>query len=456
MMAETTEKKTISEKLVSVFEEHRNEIFAGSSETTNRYRQNAIEHFRKTGLPNKKNEGYKYSDVRKIFEEKELLQHFSRKEYSFSLEEVFKCDVPNLDTHTILLINGWYPYTDNPIQDLGGGILAGSFEHASVTHKDIFEKYYNKASDTGCALQSLNTAFAKDGIFLYVPKNAILEKPLQIINLLVEDEPLLVHPRNLMVFEENSEASIVICDHTLSAQKFLTNSVSEIFLEKGAKVDFCKMQNEHNLAVQIASTHVKQAEKSIFTSNTLSLHGGFIRNNLTVDLAGEYCESNLYGIYLADKHQHIDNYTHVDHAVPNCTSHELYKGIVDDLAVTSFSGRVLVREDAQNTNAFQSNNNLLLSNDAQIYTKPQLEIYADDVKCSHGATIGQIDQAALFYLKARGIGQKEAMTMLMFAFAFEVIGKISVEALREKMSNLVDKRLRGEFSRCNHCIIRCC
>jgi len=354
-------------------------------------------------------------------------------------------------------LNGFYLPKGNKINKLDNGMIYGSLAEAAIKYPEIVSKHYNTIADnTGEGLVALNTAFVQDGIFIYVPKGVEVDKPLQIINLLMSDENLLVQFRNLIILEESSKASVVVCDHTLSAQKFLSNVVTEIVVKPSAKFDFVKMQNEHNDCTQLAHVYIKQQKDSKVTTNTISLHGGFIRNNLNALLDEEGCENNSYGLYLTDRTQHIDNYSFIDHAKPHCTSSELFKGILDDQATGAFNGRILVRKDAQQTQAFQANNNLLLTTEAKMNTKPQLEIYADDVKCSHGATVGQLDMDAKFYMQTRGIGEKEAMHLLMFGFAHEVVKKISIEPLRDRIDDLVNKRLRGELSRCHNCPMHCC
>ncbi len=215
------------------------------------------------------------------------------------------------------------------------------------------------------------------------------------------------------------------------------------------------MQNEHNLSAHVTSDYIRQAEKSVFTSNTITLHGGLVRNNISVALNGELCENHTYGLFLSDKEQHIDNHTFIDHAAPSCVSNELFKGVLDDKSTGAFNGSILVRRDAQKTQAYQASNNLLLTGEARVYAKPQLEIYADDVKCSHGATVGQLDAEALFYMQSRGIGKREAQLLQLYGFAYDVVQKIGVKALRENIAEQVRKRLRGELARCENCNIAC-
>jgi Fe-S cluster assembly protein SufD len=250
-------------------------------------------------------------------------------------------------------------------------------------------------------------------------------------------------------------ARIVVCDHSLSAHQFLTNSVTEIYLGKNAGLDYLKLQNEHNNSNQLATSYIHQERGSHSIFNTVTLHGGLIRNNVFNRLEGEGSDSKTLGLFLADRTQHVDSFNFVDHAAPNCTSNQNFKGILDEQATGAFTGRILVRPGAQKTLAYQANNNILLTNEARMNTKPQLEIYADDVKCSHGATVGQLDETALFYLQTRGIARREARLLLMGAFGHEILSQVQVEPLRDRLNDLVDKRLRGELSRCNSCPLQC-
>ena len=294
-----------------------------------------------------------------------------------------------------------------------------------------------------------------DGVFVYVPDGVKLSKPVQVVNLVQSDEDMFSQHRNLIIVEKNAEFSMIICDHALSPNKFLTNAVTEAYVGENAHFDLIRVQNEHNAACKITHTFIHQEKNSVTSSNNMTLHGGLIRNSTYHHLGGEGAETSSYGLFLADKFQHIDNYVSVDHASPKCTSNQLFKGVLDEMATWTFNGRILVRPDAQGTMAYQRNNNILLTDDAKMDTKPQLEIYADDVKCSHGATIGQLDENAMFYLQSRGINKREARLMLMFGFAHEVIQNIKIEPLRERMDNLVMQRLRGELSRCASCMVKC-
>jgi len=336
------------------------------------------------------------------------------------------------------------------------GIIYGSLQEATRRHPQLVEKYLGKnAKLENEAFTSLNTAFSQDGIFLYVPEGAIMQSPIQIIHLLLSDQNQMVQHRNLFVIEKNASARVIICDHTLSPQMFLTNSVSEAFTGANADLDILRLQNEHNNSRQVTNTWISQEADSRCQHSTITLHGGRVRNNLSVRLSGEGADHSALGLVLTDKFQHVDNHTIIEHEKAHCTSDQHYKGVLDDMSTGAFSGLIHVHPDAQKTEAFQNNNNILLSDDARMHTKPRLEIYADDVKCSHGSTVGQLDEDALFYLQARGIPRDEARLMLMDAFAYEVISRIKQPALQERINDLVGKRLRGELSRCNNCAVKC-
>ncbi len=455
-MADKTSTLSVRDEFVNLYLNNLDLITEESSELMNHYREEAIQYFRLLGIPSVKNEKYKYSKIEPLFGY-DYEKYFAPKKILFNIDDIFRCDIPELDTHLALVLNGFYlPNRANKITELPNGIIMGSLAEASRLYPNMFKGRYNTlAENTTDGLVAMNTAFAQDGVFIYVPRNVVEAKPIQIINLLMSDENQLVQYRNLIVVEDGAQAKVLVCDHTLSPKRFLSNVVTEIFVGRNASLEFVKMQNEHNDSAQITHTYVNQQRDSHLVTNTLTLHGGFIRNNLFVTLSGEGADAQLYGLYLTDRTQHTDNFTYIDHAVPNCTSNELYKGILDDQATGAFNGKILVRRDAQKTQAYQSNNSLLLTADARMNTKPQLEIYADDVKCSHGATVGQLNNEALFYMRARGIGEREAKLLLMFGFVHEVIKKISIDTLRERIDDMVNRRLHGELSRCHNCLMHC-
>jgi Fe-S cluster assembly protein SufD len=448
-------KSEVSEFYSGLYTDNIKKIEEGSSPFINSFRKEAFEKFSQLGVPTKKNEAYRYTNL-DLFFRHNYKSYFIPDKADFQKAEDFRCDVTDLDAHGVVLMNGFYPTINGKLRNLPGDITIGSLNEAAKQFPDIVEKHYNRyAKSDSDGLIHLNTALVSDGVFIYVPRLAVLKKPVQVVNLVDSKEDTFNQRRNLIIVEDNAEFTLIICDHTLSPQKFLTNAVTEIFVGENAHFEIIRVQNEHNNACKITHTFIHQERNSYASSNNITLHGGLVRNSTYHYLGGEGAECNSYGLFLSDKWQHVDNYVNVDHAYPNCTSNQLFKGVLDEMATGAFNGRIYVAPDAQGTLAYQKNNNILLTDDAKMDTKPQLEIYADDVKCSHGATVGQLDDNALFYMQSRGIDKRQARLMLMFGFAHEVIQNIRVEALRERMDNLVMQRLKGELSRCASCMVKC-
>jgi Fe-S cluster assembly protein SufD len=444
----------LKEMLVRLYQDNKTSINAHVGEKINSFRGKALKDFEKMGIPTRKVEAYRYTNLQKILTE-DYDAEFSPELYKIDLKEVFKCEIPELDTHVVLVVNGFY-YHDNKFNDLPEGVIITSLAQASVSYPGIFNAHYGKYVNTEeDSLAAMNTFFAQDGVFIYIPPNVKMDKPVQIINLCFSFKNLRITRRNLVIAEKGSELQLVVCDHTLCKRKYLSNSLTEIFAGTNAKMEYSKVQNENNMSAQLSNIYIHQEEESQVTSNIISLHGGFIRNNIFVKLAGERAENHTDGLFISDSNQHISNYTCITHVKPYCRSNQLFKGILGQNATGAFNGKIYVSRDAQKTLAYQKNNNILLSPEARMNSKPQLEIYADDVKCSHGATVGQLDEDALFYLRSRGIREAEARFLLMYAFANDVISNIGIKHLRDRIIDLVDKRLRGKLSKCNECEIQC-
>lgn len=438
--------------LSTLFEENRQTIEDSSSKVLNNLRGQALEAFLKLGIPSNKVENYKYTNLQPYFSG-DFSFSLNAPDFTGRMEDIFSCDVETLDSFTIFIVNGWY-YSNNGSALLPEGVRVGSLAALAKEDPSFIEKYYGKnAPWLSDGLVALNTMFARDGFYIHIPKGVVVEKPIQVVNILLSEEPLMTNQRNLIILEENSEARVLVCDHTLSSDKFVVNNVTEGFVAPNARLDYYNLQNQHNATTQVAGIYVDQKENSYVKTNNLTLHTGVGRNNIELKLSGKYAEGHAYGLYLLDKNQHVDNFSFIDHAVPECFSDELFKGVLDDHATAAFTGKIMVRPDAQKTNAYQTNNNLLLTRDAKINSRPQLEIYADDVKCSHGATVGQLDEEAMFYLRSRGINKDEATILLMYAFAYEVIEKIKMDPLREQIRSLVEKRFRGELDKCHSCVV---
>ena len=313
-------------------------------------------------------------------------------------------------------------------------------------------KYYGKLADTSKdAIVALNTMLAQDGLLLYVPKGVVVEKPIQLVNILRADVNFMVNRRVLVIVEDGAQARLLMCDHTMDKVDFLATQVIEVFVGRGATFDLYELEENTTSTTRFSNLYVHQEADSNVLVNGITLHNGATRNTTHVTLAGQGAHIDLCGMAIADKHQHVDNNTFIDHAVSDCTSHELFKYVLDDSATGAFAGKVLVREGAQHTASEQTNRNLCVTRQARMYTQPQLEIYADDVKCSHGATVGQLDENALFYMRQRGISEKEARLLLMFAFVGDVVDRIRLDALRDRLHLLVEKRFRGEMGKCQGC-----
>jgi len=446
-MSIISEKAAGTDQMVTLFEQNKEILIQGSSPILNRMREVSIKRFAQAGIPDFKNEDYKYTNLKPAFE-KSYRQELVREAGLINLNEVFKSNIPELDAHLVFLVNGWFYKGNNPGAELPKGVVLGSLDQIANEHPELLLNFLNRQAGLSVdPLVALNTALTKDGFFLFIPKGVIIEKPVQIINLLSSEVDLMATQRNLIIAEDDTQVKIVVCDHSLSPITFLYNSVSEIYIGNDAVLDMYSIQNLHNQSTVVNSLFFKQQRNSSLTTGVISLHGGLIRNNLKVTFNGDHSEANINGMSFTDKKQHVDNFTVIEHSSPNCLSNQIYKNILDDESTGAFAGRIHVARDAQQTNAFQRNNNVLLSDNARMQTKPQLIIDADDVKCSHGATVGQIDEDALFFLRARGIGENEARMMLMNAFAHEVILKITIEQLRERIDELIEKRLSGEISR---------
>jgi Fe-S cluster assembly protein SufD len=448
-------KLEITDKFLDLYKKNIDKINGVSAPYLNSFREEAIQRYNKLGIPTRKNEAYKYTSLDGFFKQ-DYETYFIPAPGDFAKAERFKCDINDLDTHGLVLLNGFYPTLNDKLRQLPSGVWIGSLNESAKKFDHLVRKHYAKyARSESDGLVHLNTAMASDGVFIYVPENTILKKPVQVVNLVDSEVDMFNQYRNLIIVDKNADFTLIICDHTLSPKRFLTNAVTEVYLGENAHFDIIRVQNEHNGACKITNTFIYQERNSTASSHNITLHGGLIRNNIYHYLTGEGAQSLSYGLFLADKFQHVDNFVNVEHLAPNCTSNQLFKGVLDDMATGAFNGRIYVAKGAQGTVAYQKNNNILLTDNAKMDSKPQLEIYADDVKCSHGATVGQLNEEALFYLQSRGIDSHEARLMLMFGFAHEVIQNLRIEPLRERMDNLVMQRLKGELSRCASCMVKC-
>ena len=402
-------------------------------------RSEAIKVFENEGFPSKKNEDWKYTSLKSIV--KEDYSVFPKQENAIEYSDVKKFFIHDIDTYKIVFIDGKYSSHLSQTTHEGFDVCLMSSALDKPKYKVIIDNYFNKIAQKN-SITSLNTAFSKEGAYIHVPKSKVIEKPIQIVHFSTGNESaLLLQPRNLIVVEENAQVQIIERHQSLTANPVLTNSVTEIFANKNAIIDYYKIQNDRQEASLIDSTYVNQKDNSFASVHTFSFGGKLTRNNLNFYQNGEHIDSTMKGITIIGDKQHVDHNTLVHHIEPNCESHQDYKGIFNDSSTGVFNGKVYVEKEAQKTNAFQANNNILTSDKATINTKPQLEIFADDVKCSHGCTIGQLDDSALFYMKQRGIPEKEAKALLMYAFSNNVLSSVKIPELKQRITKLIANKL---------------
>lgn len=441
------------QQYIDLYSENKELILQHSSDVMNKHREKAFADFNLLGFPSQKQEEYKYTNVDKLFEPDYGL-NLSRIHIPVNPYEIFKCDVPNLSTSLYFVVNDIFYDKALPKAHLPEGVLLGSLNRLSAEHPELIGKYYGKLADTSKdGITALNTFLAQDGFLLYVPKNVQIEKPIQLVNTLRANVNLMANRRMLIILEEGASAHLLICDHAMDNMQFLSTQVVEVFVGENAQLDFYELEETHTKTVRFSNMYVDQAANSKTLFNGMTLQNGKTRNMTRISLSGQGAEVNLCGMAIADKNEQIDNNTLIDHIASDCTSNELYKYVLDDHAIGAFAGKVLVRPGAQRTVSQETNKNLCATKQARMYAQPMLEIYADDVKCSHGSTVGQLDEKALFYMQQRGIPLKEARMLLMFAFVNEVINTISLEALKERLHILVEKRFRGQLNQCNGCAI---
>lgn len=444
----------MEKQYIDLYNSHHETIKQHSSNVMNALRDASFALFDEIGFPTSKLENYKYTDLSEILSLDYGL-NINRLKMPVDPYEVFTCDVPGIHSYLFFVVNdGFYPINDKRNDALPAGVIVGSVSEVSKTHPELVAAYFGKLStQKKDGLVAFNGAFAQDGFFMYVPENVQLDRPVQLVNIMRSDVDFMANSHNLIILEKGAKAQLLVCDHTVDDVRFVTNRVTEVFVAEHASYEHYKLENTHIKTTNLATLLIDQKESSNVLANVITLHNGLTRNNIEIDVDGEHCETTLAGMVIADKKQQVDNFTSIIHSKPNCNSKELFKYVLDDFSKGGFTGKLFVARDAQKTAAFQTNKNILLNKTARMRTKPQLEIYADDVKCSHGATIGQLDESAMFYMRQRGIPEKEARLLLMFAFTADVIENIRIDALQDRIKMLVEKRLRGELSKCEGCVI---
>ncbi|MEH6763535.1 Fe-S cluster assembly protein SufD [Aequorivita antarctica] len=402
-------------------------------------RNNAIKIFEEKGFPTKKEEAWKYTSLNSLLKPDYCV--FSNKERNVELKNVRKYFLHEIDTYKLVFVDGVYNsfLSETTHDSLDVCLMSAALNKSK--YKPIIETYFNKIAKSD-SLTALNTAFTKEGAYIHIPAHKEVEKPIEIINFSTGNEAsMFLQPRNLIVVGENAHVQIIERHQSLSSNEVLTNSVTEIFAEKRAYVDYYKIQTDEATASLIDNTYISQQRDTVCRVHTFAFGGNLVRNNLNFYQKGENCDSTLKGITILKGKQHVDHNTLVHHIAPNCESHQDYKGLFAESSTGVFNGKIVVEKDAQKTDAFQQNNNILIDDKATINAKPQLEIFADDVKCSHGCTIGQFDEDALFYLRSRGIGLKEARALLMYAFANTVLESVKIPELKMRINKLIANKI---------------
>lgn len=427
----------LKEKIVSSYVAFEDGVNVNSD--VHEIRTKAFQNFEELGFPSKKLEAWKYTSLNSVL--KEDYSIFPSHENTLELADVRKYFIHDIDSYKVVFIDGKYSSFLSETTHDGVDVCLMSSALSKSKYKPVIENYFNQAAKQD-NLTSLNTAFAKEGAYIRIPRNTEVEKPIQVINFTTGSEAAtMVQPRNLIVVEQNAHVQIIERHQSLTENPVLTNVVTEIFADRHATVDYYKIQNDHTTASLIDNTYIEQQSESTVSVHTFSFGGNITRNNLNFFQKGEHIDSILKGITIIEGKQHVDHHTLVHHIEPNCESHQDYKGIFDERSTGVFNGKVVVEKEAQKTNAYQQNNNVLVSDRSTINAKPQLEIFADDVKCSHGCTIGQLDDQALFYMQQRGIPKKEARGLLMYAFANTVLESVKIPEVKERITKLIANKL---------------
>jgi len=449
------------QQYIDLYKQCRGMICEHSSDVMNAVRDEAFERFASSGFPSRKVERYKYTDMQALFAPDYGL-NLNRLQIPVDPYNAFRCDVPNLSTSLYFVVNDMF-YRSEKLEVRGEriphasaklpeGVIIGSLKELSSHPSPLTSHLYNKlAGKANDAATDLNTMLAQDGLYVYVPRNVKVDRAIQVINILRSDVDLMVNRRVLIVLEEGAEIKMLFCDHAADDKNFLTTQVIEAFVGENASLDLYCLEETHAKNVRVSNVYIDQQANSRVNHNVITLHNGTTRNKLDLTFSGEGAECQCYGCVIADKQQHVDNNTLIVHKVPHCNSQELYKYVLDDQSTGAFAGRVLVEHGAQKTTSQMTNQNLTATKEARMYTQPMLEIYADDVKCAHGSTVGQLNDAALFYMRQRGISLQEAKVLLQNAFINEVIDHMQLEPLRDRLHYLVEKRFRGELNKCSGC-----
>lgn len=432
---------------IEIYEDNRDAVHANSVPVLNWKRERALELLREARLPHRGEEDYEATDMDALFAPDFGINVLQRK---WSGDLHFSCDVPNLSTNLYYVIND--TMVPGATARCDKGLVVETFRVAAERHPDILEKYYGSLVREDSVTASLNTLLVQDGILIYVPRGVRDLRPVQIVNVFNAAMPMMAMRRLLVVTEEDSEIKLLVCDHTRNGeQDYLSSEVVEIVAGVNTTVDYYHLEESSERTRRVSDLYVRQESGSNVLVNGITLVNGATRNNYTIEVLGERAETRLLGMAIESGRQHVDSYSRIEHKAPRCKSDEMMKYVLWDDAVGAFAGKILVAEGCPRVEAYQGNKNICQSATARIYTKPQLEIYTDDVKCSHGATIGRLDEEALFYMQTRGVSREEARRLLMQAFVHDVVEGVRLDVLRERLHHLVERRFAGSLATCKDC-----
>ncbi|MCM1504662.1 MAG: Fe-S cluster assembly protein SufD [Muribaculum sp.] len=438
---------------IDIYREYAEAIDKNSVPGLNRLRPMAFKALEGRKMPARGDEGYEKTSLEEMFAPDFGLNIF-RLNIPVEIADTFKCDIPRVSTLTAYVVNDKFVQGSATADRLPDGVVFGSLAEVASARPELIEKYYGKLATLESVPTALNTLLVQDGVVLYIPRGVKLDRPLQLVNIFSSPTPLMAMRRLLIVLEDDAKAQLLVCDHTQDGDRqYLSSQVIEIFAGRNASFDFYDIEESSALTSRCSQLYARQDEGSNLAVNGTTLACGTTRNDYEISLEGAHASSFLGGMAIASGHQHVDNDSCVNHRSPDCQSRQLFKYILDDEATGAFEGGITVFPGAERTQAYQSNKNVLASGVAKMHTKPQLLIYCDDVKCSHGATTGQLDQNALFYMRQRGIPDKMARTMLMQAFMADVIDTVNIEGLADRLRHLVEKRLHGQASFCSDCAL---
>lgn len=443
------------DQYLQLFDGNREAIDAGGAPALNRLRQAAREALDGRSLPDKRTEGYEKTSIDEMFAP-DYGVNIARLPIPVDVAASFRCDIPNVSTLLALVVNDSFHPTAQLAKNLPDGVTVMSLRAAAIHRPELVEPYYGRIAPLTDPAAALNTLLVQDGVLIHVAAGVKLDRPLQIVNIFSAPTPLLAFRRLLITAEDDSEVKVLLCDHTQdSDRRYLASQVAEIHAGRRARVDIYDIEESSPLTSRLSKLYATQGEGSSLLVNGSTLVGGVTRNEYDISLDGPGAECRLAGMAIGTGAMHTDNSSSVTHRAERCHSDQLFKYVLDDKATGAFEGSITVTGQGRFTEAYQSNRNILASTDARMHTKPQLLIFNDDVKCSHGATTGQLDQNALFYMRTRGIPLAEARTMLMQAFMVDVIDTVRLDGLRDRLRHLVEKRFTGQRALCSECARQC-